>query len=464
VEASEGTGTPSLLLRHSTGNASAVVTPTIAAASLSTRSNGAAGEPHQHMQQQQAEPSLQLRAAASLALYSCLPLLSIAAGVPRASSGRSMYSSSNGGSGCSTMDELTCSCRTSIKHLHLLLTQQRVALEVVSTAPMQDRQQDSIAEELKQLARWNSYGYNSSRKKGSHARRQSAEAAAAAAAASSARPRFGWAMVVVKLLPRFLFDPRAPVSSASLVAAAAGAAAGQGQQQQQQDATSRLWSLLPSELLLPPESAGAAINWLLDALLNQQQLEQQTAQLHSKQQAAALQARSQRRRLAAAPASEADELDFVAAQQQQRGAGLLEAPPATPASDGGDGPAAAAAGPSAAAAGAPATAAAAVRTRYREQLELLCCRETAASAGSDVRQSVFEYVDSHPWQAEQSDPPGLTCQLFRWVTGFGAHQCSERVCWACMRGQEGEGVERWPASCRVKRTTGLHVVVAEPAA
>jgi hypothetical protein len=55
------------------------------------------------------------------------------------------------------------------------------------------------------------------------------------------------------------------------------------------------------------------------------------------------------------------------------------------------------------------------RQLLQEQLDLLRCPQTAAAAAADVRQSMFDIVDSQPWQMEGQDPPGLACQLYRWV-------------------------------------------------
>jgi hypothetical protein len=55
------------------------------------------------------------------------------------------------------------------------------------------------------------------------------------------------------------------------------------------------------------------------------------------------------------------------------------------------------------------------RQQLADQLDLLCCPETAAAAASDVRQSMFDFFDSQPWQLDGRDPPGLACQLYRCV-------------------------------------------------
>jgi hypothetical protein len=56
--------------------------------------------------------------------------------------------------------------------------------------------------------------------------------------------------------------------------------------------------------------------------------------------------------------------------------------------------------------------------QLQDQLDLLCCPETAAAAAADVRTSLFDFVESSPWQLEAQDPPGLACTLYRSVKRY----------------------------------------------
>jgi hypothetical protein len=235
--------------------------------------------------------------------------------------------------------------------------------------------------------------------------------------------------VSINLLPGVFFDPSSAAAAAAAVLSAAG------QQQQQQQEVMRLWSFPPDAMLpLPSEPVAAAVNTLVGMLQCQQQLCDAYTQLHTLQQQHQHQ---QQQQLQGFVSSSRAAAATAAAGHGGTGSLLLE-------------PAAAAAADTTAAAVAAAggldsdgsegwwseldgegNAADDVQDlnplpdhphqqqqqqqqqQLQDQLDLLCCPETAAAAAADVRTSLFDFVDSSPWQLEAHDPPGLACTLYR---------------------------------------------------
>lgn len=50
---------------------------------------------------------------------------------------------------------------------------------------------------------------------------------------------------------------------------------------------------------------------------------------------------------------------------------------------------------------------------FKHQFQLYSCPDAAAAARTDVRQSLFDWVDSSAWHHEAADPQGLTNRLYR---------------------------------------------------
>lgn len=328
-------------------------------------------------------PSMQCQACSALALAPAdVILTAAAAAVPGES--RS----------CGTLAEFLPRCRSTLKHLHLLLQQQRLQLQVVSTSAMPAQQQAEIHELILSAA--------PSKQKGKVAARM-ANAAAVGSATTEADGRYCWAMVSIKLLPRFLFDPATAASSTALV---------RQQEQAGPSVPDCHWSLPSDQVVFPPDTVAAAINCVIDMLQQQEQLLQHHERFRALVQqqqrgiltdscaataVTALAAAGQRHELlphvsdsdsdvsdtnAASSDSDGDS-DWDQVVQDQQGNKQLNGQVA-------------------------------VNHQHQEQLDLLCCPDTAAAAAADVRQSMFDFVDSQPWQLEEKDPPGLACQLYRW--------------------------------------------------
>jgi hypothetical protein len=291
-------------------------------------------------------------------------------------------------SACGTYGEFLPRCRLGIKHLHLLLQQPLVQLQVVSAVAIPKQQQQEMQAALQAAAA----------PKKSTKRRAAAAAAAAANADGDMAQRFCWAVVSVELLPGFLFVPPATTTGFA------------GQQQQQQQCG--LWSLHPdlaATIDWPSDAEAAAVNALMNMLQRQQHLcscyghmqqllgkqqQQQQLRCHNGTAAAAGGTDDDGMHISdsdidsSSSSSDSDndledlqsltQQPHIQQQQQQQQSGLMSS-----------------------------------EQQLQDQLDLLRCPETAAAASEDVRQSMFDFVDSQPWQMEGRDPPGLACQLYR---------------------------------------------------
>jgi len=337
-------------------------------------------------------PSMQSQACSALALAPADIILTAAAA---AGPGESRS--------CGTLAEFQPRCRSTLKHLHLLLQQRRLQLQVVSTAATSAQQQVEIHELI--------LSAGPSKQKGKVAARMPSTAAVGSAS-SEADGRYCWAMVSIKLLPRFLFDPATAASSTVLVR----------QQEQQQQAGPSVpdchWSLPSDQLVFPPDTVAAAVNCVIDMLQQQEQLlqlherlralvqQQQLGMLTDSYAATAVTAPPAAAAAAAAAAgqhgllphlsdSDVDGTNFTASSDSDGDSdwGQVTEDPQGNTQQNGQ---------------------VAGNRQYQEQLGLLCCPDTAAAAAADVRQSMFDFVDSQPWQLEETDPPGLACQLYRW--------------------------------------------------
>jgi hypothetical protein len=297
-------------------------------------------------------------------------------------------------------------CRLRVKALHQLLQAGMIQLQVVSThATLQQQQQDALAgdgvmavaaaaaaeqvplvapEAAAAAAVYTPRPAAGAKQKriGSKRRRSSAAAAAAATAAAAMRCS-GWVQLAVLLLPEFFFEPTCSSSSSS-----SGATAG-----------ARVWSLqeAEAETLNPAAVAAAgdaakAVNCLLDMLLNgsQQQQQQQRSsgsEVHDGQQTSHCEA----------DLDDDEELQQIISQYQQQQQQQQELTvQANQCSS------------------SLAAAAAAAAERFQPQFDLLSCPDTAAAAGSDVRQSLFDWVNPAAWQLQGQQPPGLKCKMFRY--------------------------------------------------
>jgi hypothetical protein len=301
-------------------------------------------------------------------------------------------------------------CRLRVKALHQLLQQGLVLFQVVSTheAIQQQQQQQVVAAEPAEAAAAAPLIISPAAggaKKGAGSKRRRSSAASAAAVSAAVHVS-GWVQLAVHLLPGFFFDTSNSSSTGQSLASS-------GSGSRTAAAEARVWSLQEPDAEAPSPAAAAAaagdaskaVNCLVDmliegSLLQQQQRDSSSCEVHVDQKATHCEVED----------DDDDELQQIIHHYQQQQQQQTMQPHQADHFHASSSAAAAAAAPTAD----TAAAAAAAAERFEPQFELLSCPDTAAAAGSDVRQSLFDWVNPAAWKLQAAQPPGLQCSMFRY--------------------------------------------------
>lgn len=276
-------------------------------------------------------------------------------------------------------------CRTRMKALHTLLQLGRIQLKVTGLISSTDSNQ-----QLQQEASEGDHGDQAT------SAGPAATIPPAAAPSSSKKPKSkrgssaataqqqqlpavttaGWIWIAIELLPDYFYTPTTAVEAGGSLSSSARAAS----------CDPIVWTMMtgdevPNSFNINGDQLIKAVNIVMTMLHDLTMLHQLRRQHHRQhQQQLDLQVESD------------DELQHIIDQQQhylqQQQQHSTDAPSNAPeallASD-----------------------------QYDAQFDLYSFPEAAAAAGSDIRQSLFDWVDSSPWKCEKEDPPGLANTLYR---------------------------------------------------